>query len=262
MQKTIHIIGRGLSPELHLNLAGLRALKNADLVIGIEFDSAAWEQIGKEFAIPMIHHIPQHYSSELRDIENYQNFVMIILNALEQHNTIAVLVAGHPRLGVSFVSLLEQAVGGRDVRVELVPNVSSFDILLNDLRLDALEQGSVVLDCNRLLLFSYQLDPSLNYFLYHSSSIGNRRTQYDQPSQGNRIDLLQEYLLKFFDPNKVITLCKAYCDANAGAYIQVSLGDLCAARDVIDYATTIFIPAEKPKSMNKDFLQILRGVSV
>ena len=44
--------------------------------------------------------------------------------------------------------------------IEIIDGISSFDVMMTYLGIDPLEQGTVLLDANRLLLFQYGLEPT------------------------------------------------------------------------------------------------------
>ncbi|WP_374079187.1 SAM-dependent methyltransferase [Bdellovibrio bacteriovorus] len=257
--KTITVIGRGLDPAKHLTLEALRALKNADIVLGIEPEKESWLKLQAEFNLPEIKDIGFLYKNGAKDFDNYNSFVSYIFSTSEQHDNVVLLVAGHPRLGVTFAQMLSKNKDfSQDVR--FIEGISSFDVMLNDLAIDPLEKGTSILDVNRLLLFQYQLENSVNYFLYHVCSVGTDKVHFQDATQDNSLSLLQAYLEKYFDRSKTIYLCKASNGQEHQAeYIPVLLGELAQNLSLIDFGTTLFVPAEKPSQINFNFLQLLRG---
>lgn len=255
--KKVTIIGRGLDPEKHLSLAALSALKHADIVLGIEPESEAWARIRKEFKLPEITDIAFLYKNGAKDLDNYNLFIEHILKMSQQHQNVVLLVAGHPRLGVTFAQLLSNEKN-YDFDLQFIEGISSFDVMLNDLGLDPLEQGTSLIDVNRLLLFKYQLEPATNYFFYHICSVGTDRVHFSDATKDNKLALLQEYLEQFFSKNKTIFLCKASNGSrNKAEYIALELGSLTQSIDKIDFGTTLFIPANNPTQIDYIFLSTL-----
>jgi hypothetical protein len=120
-----------------------------------------------------------------------------------------------------------------------------------------------VLDANRLVLFRYALEPTLDTYIYHVSSVGNSFTDYVDSNTRNQLALLVEYLKRFYPKNKKVTLCKAAnITGGASEYINLTLETLIEHALLIDPGTTLFIPGEKPKSINKQFLTLLRSTHV
>lgn len=256
---TISIIGRGLDPGRHISTEAIAALKQADIVLGIEPEKNAWGQLCREHGLSSVVDLGSLYKDGAKDVDNYETFLETIRAYSDQHAHIAVLVAGHPRLGVSFVEMMRRSpsFAGHDVRV--VPGLSSFDIMINDLGMDPLEQGTVMVDANRLLLFGYDMIPDLNYFIYHVCSVGTSATHYGNPEANKHLAMLQKHLLSFYPREKRATLCKASNGAaDQGSYVDFSLAELALKTRDIDFGTTLFIPASRPSRLNRDFLKLLK----
>lgn len=186
--KKITVVGRGLDPAKHLSLEAIRVLKQVDILMGIEPETESWKAIREEFNIPKIIDISALYLNGAKDLQNYSSFLSHVFEALKTHDHIALLVAGHPRVGVTFAQLLTQYKKTADIEYEtdFIEGLSSFDVMLNDLELDPLERGSTVLDANRLLLFEYHLELSMNHFIYHICSVGTERVHYSDSTKDNK----------------------------------------------------------------------------
>lgn len=257
--KTLNIIGRGLSPIHHLTLQGIRALKSADQIFGIEPDQSSWNLIQDEFKFKDIVDISNLYQCGAKDQDNYNGFISFITRTLETSHNVALLIAGNPRFGVSFVQMLSQnPIPG--VKIQIIDGISSFDVMFNDLALDPIEQGTSLMDVNRLLLFKYQLEPATNYFLYHVCSVGTNQVHFHNASINNKIELLQNHLLNFYSDDKKITLCQASNGSDdPGLYQTFELKDLSKKLSEITFSSTLFIPAELPKQFCHDFYQLIGG---
>lgn len=258
MKKRITIVGRGLDPGKHLTVAAIRALRQADRVIGIETELEAWALLENEFDLPRITDVARLYEDGGKDLDNYHRFVDFIITNMESVQHLCLLVAGHPRLGVTFIELLKKA-SGSDFEIQVIEGISSFDTMINDIGLDPLERGTVMLDANRLLLFHYHLEPALNHFIYHICSVGTSKTHFSDASIENRLDLLRDYLLQFYPGSKRMFLCRASTSADqSGEMIPFQLSDMKEITPRITFATTLYIPAEKPTQLDEQFLTLLR----
>ena len=253
----ITIVGRGLDPSKHLSLAGINALRRADKVFGIESEKNFWKQLEKQFQIKQIEDLSPLYRNNEIDTKNYQEFIGLIFDISSKYEEIVLLVAGHPRVGVSFVDMLQRAYPQIDL--EIIEGISSFDVMLNYLALDPLEAGTAILDANRLLLFQYQMEPSICYFIYHICSVGTSRTNYKDPSKDNQVYLLKDYLLNFYSPTKIIHLCRM-SNGREQQSIKTSLllTELDTDLSIIDFSTTLFIPAEEPKNLDFKYLKLIK----
>lgn len=254
----ISIIGRGINPERHLSLYAIRTLKRADKIVGIEPQLEFWKSIQEEFGIQEIEEVAHLYGNQDKDVTNYHRFVQYVLSLSNEFEHIALLVAGHPCLGVSFIELLKKEAG-EELEIEIVEGISSFDVMIKHLGIDPLEQGTALLDINRLLLFQYSIEPALSYFLYHASSVANQKTNFLDPSSENRIDLLKNYLLKFYSGEKKMLLCRMATGANQEpSIIETTVAELDTRVSSIDFATTLYLPPEIPRGIDWGYLDLLR----
>jgi len=117
-----------------------------------------------------------------------------------------------------------------------------------------------LVDANRLLLFEFSIEPSLDYYIFHIGSVGNRFTHYSHPSLNNRIDLLRSYLLKFYPPDHEVILISAATSAREGSHVRVPLCRLEVILAVVHYASTLFVPGLRPSSFNRKYLDLLTGL--
>lgn len=257
--RKISIIGRGVDPSIHLSLGGIRALRDANKIVGIEPEKDFWNQFRKDFHVGEIEDVTSLYTNHDTDIDNYNRFIDYILNLSSKFGHLALLVAGHPRLGVTFIELLQKKLCPK-TELNIIDGISSFDVMMSYFEHDPLEQGTTLVDANRLLLFNYKLENAFSYFIYHVCSIGNSTTNYLNPSSGNRIDLFKKYLLKYYPENKEVFLCRISNGKNEiSSHIQSTIGNLEECLSKIDFSTTLYIPAEKPKKIDWNYLKLLRN---
>lgn len=147
----------------------------------------------------------------------------------------------------------------KDIKIDIIDGLSSFDLLINLLEIDPLEQGTTLLDANRLLLFRYKLETAIAYFIYHLSSVGNSKTNYVNPSLDNRLDLFKKYLLEFYNKEKMVFLCKVPNNKRENFIkIPCSICELEKYTNDIDYCTTLYIPAENPSRLDWEYLELVR----
>ena len=126
----ISIVGRGLDPAKHLSLSGLRTLQKADKIVGIESEIEFWQDLQEEYGISKIEDIGYLYDSQVYDMVNYNKFVDCVLSLSKEFYHLALLVPGHPRLGVTFIELLKKKCP-ENVGIEIIEGLSSFDLMIN-----------------------------------------------------------------------------------------------------------------------------------
>lgn len=256
--RRLRIVGAGIKGHGQITLEGVEALRAAKRVLHLTGDSAQADLFLRSLGIVDGVSINDLYYNGALHGENYRRIVERVRQEVMAVDHVTLLLYGHPRLGVTVTHQLEDELAALGVALEVVPAPSSFDTMINDLRRDPLERGSIILDANRLLLFEFRLDPSLDLYIYHVSSIGCPRTNFSNPSTSNRIDLLQAYLLKFYPPEHeaIIISSAARVDAT-GSLLRTSIDRLTQFIVSLHYGSSLFIPGARPRKVNRDFLSFL-----
>jgi uncharacterized protein YabN with tetrapyrrole methylase and pyrophosphatase domain len=261
-KQTISVIGRGLNPRKHLTLDAISSLQSSQAIFGAETNLTTWGELSAEFNFPQIEDISGLYHHGAKDIDNYMRFIDFAMEQMKQMNAISLVVAGHPRLGVSFIKLLKERCLAGNIQLRVIESVSSFDVMINDLEFDPIDRGSAILDANRILLFDYVIEPACGCWIYHVCSVGTTQTNYLEPQKENSLESLQRHLERFYKPTTNIYLCKAGgTDDSKGIYRELKLSELTDNLPKIDFGTTLFIPPQQPKRLNQEFLNRL-GLSL
>lgn len=219
-------------------------------------------------------HIPELYSWGARSVQsilelyvdgdiddkNYQSLLNATLEASAQFPKVVLLVPGHPRIGVT---LVQQLINHKTKYcLTVLPGISSFDTMINDLERDPLEKGSIVIDANRMLLFDMTWSSTLDCYIYHVCSVGTRRVYIHDARKANDWKTLKTHLLKIYPENCIVHLISSSTAENQkNQKFSASLSELERLMEHVHFGTTLFIPGEKAKSFNQDFLNSLRKES-
>ena len=166
------IIGLGICGTQQLSLEGKARLLQARKVGCLPTIPLTLHESLGNFGLPPIEDFGAFYRDGDVDEVNYQRLFDKVVADCRKYGDVALLVPGHPRIGVTLVQWLELRKQELQLKLEVFPGISSFDTMINDLSHDPLERGSVLVDANRLLLFEYHIEPSLDYYIYHVCSIG------------------------------------------------------------------------------------------
>jgi uncharacterized protein YabN with tetrapyrrole methylase and pyrophosphatase domain len=237
------IVGAGIKEIDQLSLEGLRALQVSHhvLSLGIALENLAKlpQEVRQKVQI-----IDDAYRNGALDWDNYVRIAAQVSASVQKHGRVCFLIPGHPRFAVSFASVLEALGRERGYPVEILPGVSSFDTMVNDLALDPLERGTVVVDANRLVRQGLHIDPRLDAFIYHVSSVLNDRTDFENPAPGNRIESLVEALRRFRDGRtSVAVVSSGMSDTEPLGVEWMTLDDLAKAHACLHFATSLYLPA-------------------
>jgi hypothetical protein len=250
------IVGTGIKRPQQLTLEGVTAIKNAKRVLHITASEQAIDALLDGLGAANRRSLEQLYRVGTLDQDNYERLAREVVLEVERWDDVALLLYGHPRLGVSVTRLIEEKLPGR---VLVLPATSSFDTMINDLRRDPLERGSVLLDATRLLLFQFTLEPCLDHYIYHVDSVASRVLS-NAGGNGSRCDLLRDYLLKFYPAQHKVKLIGS--DSGQGekpVMMELELGQLEAAADWMAIGVSLFVPALRPKKIDREVYALLQG---
>lgn len=241
------IIGTGIKRPAQLTLEGLNALKAAEKVLHLTGTAEPMEALFRDLKIPRPEALDELYHHGDVDDANYERIADAIVNQVHRHQNVALLLYGHPRVGVTLTGTLEALLPGS---VRVIPAPSSFDTMINDLRRDPLRHGSVLVDSNRLLLFEQTIDTTMDCYIFHVDAVATRKTASGESSHGRR-DLLQSYLLRFYPKDHRVVVIASAVGHEAAATLEVPLAELEAAATLMSQGATLFLPARLPRTVNR-----------
>lgn len=252
---TLRIIGAGIAGVLHFTKQALNEINACKKVLwlgtveGMNTLAEKHHWLGEE--------ITHLYVDGAVDNDNYFRICQKIAEEIKNHGDITLVVLGHPRFGVTIIQEIQDVLGD-EVSIKILPGISSFDTMINDLALDPLEEGTCLLDVNRLLMYDYVMDPCINYFIYHVCSIGTEKTHYSDPTRDNAIPFLKKKLLAHFVPkHKAILISSSGKGPEHSTIIQGEIGQIETILEHVTFSSTLFIPGKLPSAeqINNSFYQ-------
>lgn len=258
--KTLRIVGSGMKGLEHFTQEVIEVLGRTNkilwlgTIIGMKELIEAREWIGEE--------ISAYYRDGDLDSDNYERIKKKVFSELEEMKDVTLVVQGHPRFGVSIVQEVQEEADFLKIDLHIYPGISSFDTMINDLLLDPIEEGSCVVDANRLILYDYEMDTSLNYFIYHVCSIGNSNTDYTSPACRNAAYFLIEKLKKHYSEDHEIVLI-ASCQNRDSYKTNIKKSQLKGLAELlsnVSFDSSLFIAATLPKrnKINKEFYKYIK----
>lgn len=252
----ITVIGSGILGLKQITPEGVAAIKKSEecfwigKIDGIQ-DLILSENIKAE-------NLSGLYINGENDTDNYERIITRLYKAMKIRKNIALIVPGHPRVGVTIVQKLSDE---KSIKLVCYPGISSFDTMINDLSIDPLEEGTCILDANRLILYDYFMESSINYFIYHVCSVGNVKTDFLDPTENNRVNFLIDKLSKHYPPDhKLYLLSSSTSISEKANKIEGKTGSLKKLLEKVTYNHTLFIPSILPKKedVNFEFLKCIQ----
>ncbi len=258
--KYINVVGYGVNAVEHLTLEAIMVLERSEVVLAL----ATNEEINvlRRYCLKIVS-ITSLYKDGDKDTNNYSRIYQNTISYLKSYNNITLLVPGHPRLGVTLTQIFEIQAEKCNYTVNVIPGISSFDTMLNDIKVDPLERGTIIIDVNRLLLFEHPINTALDHYFYHICSIGNNRTEFSSPNINNRVSVLKAYLLKFYLPTKKITMIQSQSLNSTNTQLtEAKLEGIDLLLYDVNFSCSLFIQGEtKNNPVNDAFYGFLTSKS-
>jgi uncharacterized protein YabN with tetrapyrrole methylase and pyrophosphatase domain len=252
------VAGLGICDLQQVTLESQKHILAADHIIYLGTEPVRHLSQLKDWGVRSVQSILELYQDGDVDEANYTRLYHAVVEAASAHAHTVLLVPGHPRIGVTLVQRLVR--GHERFQVEVLPGISSFDTLINDLARDPLEAGSILVDANRMLLFDLKWAPTIDCYLYHVCSVGTRLVHVSDAQKDNAWDLLKLHLLQIYPADTEVVLISSSAQMD-GACQKISI-PLCRVEELlphVHFGTTLFIPAVKAKRINLAFYHRLRG---
>lgn len=260
-EKKFYILGTGINPYKHITLETIDILKTVQKILILPHLPTQVIHKFHEFGISNIENLSPLYVSGDVDVKNYQRVYDYIMETYKSHEKSCLLIPGHPRIGVTLVNWLETRKDIPAENIYINSGISSFDTMINDLKIDPIERGSIILDANRLLLFQYNIDPCLHIFIYHVCSIGTAKVHLRNPENENKINSLKNYLLQYYpEDHETHLLSSQTNDDQEEIRHSVKIKDLDLEKLIscVHFGTSLYIPPLNPKRIDYNFLKTIQ----
>ena len=246
------IAGLGIKDLQQMTIEARQALVDADQVLYLGTEPERHLPQMREWGVQHIRSILELYVDGEVDDSNYRRLYDETLQTVRVHAKTILVVPGHPRVGVTLVqTLIKDSTG---VEITVLPGISSFDTMINDLARDPLEKGSLIVDANRMLLFDMRWPAIVDCYLYHVCSVGTRQVHVHDAQKDNAWDLLQSHLLKIYSPDTDVQLISSATGEERRAQKHSArLSELQKLKPFVHFGTTMFIAGEKPKCFDRAF---------
>ena len=187
--------------------------------------------------------------------DSYEAMARRVLDrAADADDPIAFAVYGHPTAGVTPTELIRKRATDRDMRVEIVPGISSLDCLYAELGIDPFARGMQVFEATDLLLYDIDLDPETPAFVVQVGLTGTRLYD-DRDSLPERFTPLKRHLLQFYPPDHTVSLVRTATMAVAESErISVALDDFETVAGAIDNTHSLFVPPVGERTLEREEL--------
>jgi hypothetical protein len=141
--------------------------------------------------------VPTSYRELAPRISAYDRIATAVLDAALDHAPVAFAVYGHPQVYVYPTMQIRRAAALLDLRVQVLPGISTLDALMIDVGLDPGVSGLQMYEATDILLRDRPLQPDVPLILWQVGAVETflHSTAASVPA---RFERLQQHLLRFY----------------------------------------------------------------
>ncbi|MFZ0340139.1 MAG: SAM-dependent methyltransferase [Terracidiphilus sp.] len=257
--KGLTVVGTGMRAGLHMTVETRLAIEQTAKVLYMVADPISEACILK--LNPAAESLGHLYQIGKPRIEIYEAIIAKILGELESAGDLCVAFYGHAGVLTypAWESIRRARATGK--RARMLPAISTEDSLFADLGLDIARSGLQSFEATRFLYYRYNFDPCAGLLLWQVGGLGE--TKWNPPHVGARprLEVLTNYLIKFYGPQHEVYLYHAPQLPTSRALIErVALRDLPSAEFIS--ISTLYIPPRGLPETNEENLEALQRIEI
>lgn len=250
----IHLIGTGLTLPAHLTVEARDALRSARRVYHLTAFHAELTSLCDD----VVDWKDLYLKSD--DGSVYREMADILLEEARREPGVAFAVYGHPLVLVDTSQIVIIEGQREGLRINVVPGVSSIDVLLAVLQLDVGVAGLQVLEVNQMVSRRIRPNPHVACFVMQISAFGSTKLTKAKRNHPQRFRPLRDYLLQSYSPRHPAVLIT--CPFLPGSEVirhMVTVGELDEASDLIHTGMTLYLPPAVVRDTDRDFDERIKG---
>jgi uncharacterized protein YabN with tetrapyrrole methylase and pyrophosphatase domain len=252
MQKgSLMVVGTGLQLR-HVTQESAEIIKNADKVLFIVADPVTETWITEINSTA--ESLKGYYAEGKNRLITYKEMVAQIMKYVHEKLNVCAVFYGHPGVFAfpSHESIRQAKAEGYDAR--MFPSVSAEDCLFSDLGIDPSTTGCQSFEVTDFLVYKRNFDTSCSLILWQIGAIGDIAYKgLNDQQKHNNIQILSEYLQKFYKPSHEIIIYEASQFCICDPVIQkIPLCKLASGK--ITGISTLYIPPQNSSSTDKEML--------
>lgn len=242
MRKTsIYLLGSGIKGALHFTVETVQALRACRRVFVLHSDQGVIKSVREH--CPQVEDLAPLYNGQtLRDDVYHEISRRLVESALDSA-PVAFLVHGHPLFLVSATEYTLDLAERHDLRVSVLPAVSSFDTLLCDLRIDY-GYGVQIFDTTTLLKAGWTPNPQVPLLLFQLASTLNRAVISGDPDQEALRPLIDLLVPLYGADHRVQVVWSSAHILEASSITELPIRELATTDLELWRRPTLYVPAK------------------
>jgi hypothetical protein len=146
----IRIAGLGVQTVTHVTREVEQAIRESREVLYLDAGAATRQYL--ESLCPRVTPLIESYRDDCARVGAYEHIAIRVIEAALDHAPVTFAIHGHPFIAAHPPFLVLELARALDLRVEVLPGISSLDTLFADLRLDPVVHGIQMYEATDLLL--------------------------------------------------------------------------------------------------------------
>jgi len=252
----IYIVGLGILSTLQVTRETEQTLRLCKSVYFLHSESETIQEYLNKLC-PEVTDLHGFYSTNVGREHAYTKMVDVVVNAARKDPPVALALYGNPMVFVTPTQSILEIASKENLKVKVLPGLSSFDCMLVDLGVDP-SQGTLIYEVNDMLLHRRKLLPDMHCFIWQVGGVESEifTNAVNRPERFLR---LKKYLLQFYPPDhEVQVITSAVNPIMSPKITRVSLSKLETEPIQMHAGSTMYIPpAHQPDWLDKEFLGLL-----
>ena len=250
----LFVVGLGVVIPSHISIQATRAMSEcSELFSIVQEPEELWVPAVRDRQIKVTNLLESYLEGRLR-IENYDGASQKVIGAIGPDRTVGYVTYGNPMSYDRVASTLVRYGKDHDLRVEIVPGISSIDTLLCDIGVD-MAPAIQIFDASWLVACKVEPINEAPLVLVQVGTFGSLRTHYTKRLDGSSLRELVEYLCKFYPKAQRVILVRSTGSEDHPVRTRaMDLGRLCEVSAEDLSGASLYIPMSNEPRFDKSFL--------
>lgn len=241
----LYLLGSGIKGNLQFSVESIQALQVCRVAYVLHDDLAVHSFIRKHCADvrDLIHIYKEH--SERKEV--YRSIAELLIAESKSGPGVAFVVHGHPLFLVSATDYLLELSERHEIKIRVLPAVSSFDTILCDLGFDY-GYGLQILEATTMINRRWKPNPSIPALVFQLATVMNPLVTREAPPPLVLKPLVEHLSSSYPSTHKCTIVYSATHVLEQSTLVDIPLGDLHKSNQIeLWRRPTLYVPAIDPE---------------
>lgn len=236
----LYIVGTGMIGLDQLTAEAERALAHSRRLLVLDPPSSVLRQLSSRFA--NVEDLAADWTPRQPRLAALERSMTRVLDAALTTGPIALVVYGHPCVGVFPTERLLLACRAIGLRAKVVAGISCIDAMLIDLGIDPSDRGLQIYDATDALLRRRPIQHDVPCILLDVAAVGHAYTGVADDRE-RRIRALEDFLATAYPGDHKVQLVRSATTPNGRSEVlDLRLTDIADSSEWITHGTTLVLP--------------------